>query len=257
VSGAVVRAFVALSMLACAWRASAGEHVAPDPPQHVVGEMDYRAMAQMMEMDDAENIGLVALNRLEWREQNDAAWEARAWYGDDYDKALLKSEGEHEGGFSSARNELLWDRIVSRWWSAQTGLRSDTGSGPTRHWLAFGVEGLAPYWFDVEAAIYAGEAGRTALRVKVEYELLFTQRLILQPEVEANVYGKTDIERQLGSGLSDASVGLRLRYELRREFAAYVGIERRRTFAGTADFARAAGEPVLQTQAVAGLRVWF
>jgi copper resistance protein B len=151
----------------------------------------------------------------------------------------------------------LWDRIFSRWWSWQAGVRHDFGNGPSRNWLALGVQGLAPYWFDIEATAYVGDAGRTAARLQAEYELLFTQRLILQPEFELNAYGKDDPERQIGAGLSDLQLALRLRCEIRREFAPYVGIVWQRSLGKTADLVRAAGEDPSVLQMVAGVRFWF
>ena len=121
----------------------------------------------------------------------------------------------------------------------------------------FGIQGLAPYWFEVDADVYVGDEGRTALRLDAEYELLLTQKLILQPRIEANFYGKRDAERALGAGLSDLTVAVRLRYELWREFAPYVGIERAGKFGATAEYARAAGEETKETRLVAGVRFRF
>ena len=146
---------------------------------------------------------------------------------------------------------------MAAYWDTQLGVRHDGGEGPSRSWLAFGVQGLAPYWFEVDAAVYVGDAGRTALRLEAEYELLLTQKLILQPRVEANLYGKRDAERGLGAGLSDLTAGVRLRYEIRREFAPYVGIEWAGKFGRTADYAQAAGEDAKETRFVAGLRFWY
>ncbi len=136
-------------------------------------------------------------------------------------------------------------------------MRHDSGVGPARTWAAFGIEGLAPYWFETEATIYMGQGGRTAARVAVEYEARFTQRLILQPSLEANWYGRDDQQRGIGAGLSDTEIGLRLRYEIRREFAPYLGIVWKQNFGRTADFVRARGEHVDDLQFVAGVRVWF
>jgi copper resistance protein B len=152
---------------------------------------------------------------------------------------------------------LLWGHAVAAYWDTQLGVRYDSGVGTDRKWLAFGVQGLAPYWFEVEATAYAGEQGRTAFRLEAEYELLLTQKLILQPRIEANFYGKRDVARELGSGLSDLAAGVRLRYEIRREFAPYIGIERADKFGATADFARAAGHDTQETRIVAGLCFWF
>jgi copper resistance protein B len=242
-------------------RSSEAEHVAPEPPQQIMGDMPYRSMVAVMQMDDTALVGRVMFDQLEWRntgEGDAAVWDAKASYGGDYNKALLKTEGEYQhDAVDDARVELLWDRVFSRWWSAQVGMREDLGEGPSRSWVAFGVEGLAPYCFDVEATAYVGDAGRTALRFHVKYDLLITQRLILRSELEANLYGKSDPERQLGAGLSDAQFALRLRYEIRREFAPYIGIAWRQKFAGTGDYAEAAGLSVSDVQALAGIRVWF
>lgn len=220
--------------------------------------MPYGQMATMMQMNDAARTGMVLVDQLEWRdpaEGSAAVWEGEGWYGGDYDKVWLRTEGERVGGETqNAWVELLWDRVVARWWSLQAGARQDFGQGPARTWAAIGVQGLAPYWFDTEATFYVGDAGRTAFRLKMEYELLLTQRLILQPEGEANVYGKSDPARQLGSGLSDLEIGLRLRYEVRRQFAPYVGVVWSRNFGETADLVRAAGGSASEVQFVAGVR---
>lgn len=240
---------------------SEAEHVAPNPPAHDMETMSTRHMIELMQMDDQARFGKVLFDQLEWRTgagSDAAVWDALAWYGGDYDKAWLKSEGTRNGGTTEdARVELLWDHIFARWWSVQTGVRHDFGEGPSRTWAAFGVQGLAPYWFDIEATAYVGEQGRTAARLKAEYELLFTQRLVLQSEAEANLYGKADAERGIGSGLSDLDLGLRLRYEIRREFAPYVGMTWTRRFGTTADLARAAGNDASEVQFVSGLRIWF
>ncbi len=187
-----------------------------------------------------------------------AAYDLQAWYGRTYDRAVLKAEGEADGGeFEAARTELLWGHAVAAYWDAQLGLRYDGGEGPNRSFLAFGVQGLAPYWFELDIAAYLGEEGQSALRLEAEYELLLTQKLILQPRVEANAYGKDDTERGLGSGLSDAAVALRLRYEIWREFAPYAGVEWARKLGETEDLARAAGEDTDETRFVAGMRFWF
>ncbi len=240
---------------------SEAAHVPPDPPQHPMGGMPYQEMAAMMQMDDSARVGKVLFDQLERRntaEGNAAVWDAEGWYGGDYNKVWLRSEGERVGGTTqNARADLLWDYTFARWWSMQAGGRQDFGRGPSRTWAAIGVQGLAPYWFDIETTFYVGEQGRTAVRLKSEYELLFTQRSILQAEGEANLYGKADPARQLGSGLSDLEIGLRLRYEVRREFAPYVGVVWSRAFGGTADRVRESGGNASDVQFVAGLRAWF
>ncbi len=196
---------------------------------------------------------------LQWNDgDRSGVWDVQAWYGYDYDRAVFKSEGAREGSdFREVRSELLWSHALAPFWDMQLGIRHDTGGGPRRNWLAFGVQGLAPYWFEVEATAYAGPGGRHAARLDLSYELLFTQRLILEPQLEMDYYTRSDPLRHVGQGLSEASVGLRLRYEFRREFAPYVGIEHARRFGATADLLRQAGDPVRETAVVAGLRFWF
>lgn len=211
-------------------------------------------------MGDQHRLGQFIADRLERAETDDGAavaYDALAWYGNIYDRVWLKAEGEHENGETAARTELLWGHAVAPFWDAQLGVRYDSGPGEDRPWLAFGVQGTAPYRFNVEATGYVGEEGRSAVRLETEYEWLFTQRLVLQPRFETNLYGKRDPERGLGSGLANMALGLRLRYEIRREFAPYIGIEYARKFGGTADLARAVGEDADETLYVVGLRFWF
>ncbi|MEJ2687533.1 MAG: copper resistance protein B [Gammaproteobacteria bacterium] len=205
----------------------------------------------------------IMLDRLEMRGTdagNLAYWEGQAWVGSDINKLWLKSEGGVlKGRTEEADLEALYSRAMTAFWDLQAGVRHDFGTGekPAREWAAIGLKGLAPYRFDVDATAYVGAAGRTAARVKAEYEVLLTQRLILMPELEFNAYGKEDRARGLGSGLSDVGLALRLRYEIRRELAPYAGVRWTRKFGGTADFARQGGEAVQDTQWVVGLRSWW
>ncbi len=214
-----------------------------------------------LRLADTHNVGSLLVDNLEamrTRERTFMEYEVQAWYGRTFDRAVLKAEGERDGGRSEeSRTELLWGHAIAPYWDTQLGVRYDGGEGPDRRWLAFGVQGLAPYWFNVDVAAYVGDGGRTALRLDAEYELLLTQKLILQPKFETDLYGESDAERGLGSGLSDARVALRLRYEIRREFAPYIGIERLARYGETADFARAAGKGAAETRLLAGLRFWF
>lgn len=235
-------------------------HIPPPPPEHAMGDVPEEEMAEMMGMDDAESYGLMLFDQLEWRDtgEGDAlAWDGRAFYGNDYDKALLKTEGERLDNEYEGSAELLWEHVISRWWSLQAGVAHDFGEGPSRTWAAFGVQGLAPYWFEVEALMYVGEEGRTAASFSAEYEMFLTQRLVLQPKFELDLYGKDDVANGIGSGLSDAELGLRLRYEIRREFAPYVGVLWSRKFGETSDLARDHGGDAEEVQFVAGLRTWF
>lgn len=212
-------------------------------------------------MGDEHNFGSLLIDRLESARSDEnasVAYDIQAWFGRDYDRLVIKAEGDYDGGdVEDARTELLWGHAVAAYWDSQVGVRHDSGIGPERNWIAFGFQGLAPYWFEVDAAFYLGANGRTALRAEAEYELLLTQKLILQPRAELNVYGKRDVERELGSGVSDARLGVRLRYEIRREFAPYVGLERVMRFGATADLVQADGADAQETRWVAGLRWWF
>ena len=222
--------------------------------------MSNAEMTRVMQMDDTARLFMFKLDTFERAKSDDAystAWNAQAWYGSDFDKLLLRSEGESEHGVTDARVEAFWNHAFASYWDWQLGVRRDFGGDPARNWAAFGVQGLAPYWFEVEAAAYFGEGGRTAFGLRAEYELLLTQRLILQPEVELNFYGRDDRARGIASGLSDAEFGLRLRYEIRREFAPYIGVVRkyRRGVDETGfGFEHQIGS---ETQIVAGLRLWF
>jgi copper resistance protein B len=245
---------------ALAGNATPGEHAPPDPPQSHVHAMPYREMAEMMGMDDRKLFGKVMLDRLEWRDADSALyeWDVSAWYGGDFDKLWFESEGEHAAGATrDARVELLWDHIATAWWSTRLGIRQDVGEGPARSWMAFGVAGMTPGFIELQATGYLGDRGRAALRLAADYDLLLTQRLVLQPQAELNFYSRDDPGRLVGTGLSDLELGLRLRYELRREIAPYAGVSWLRRYGDSAKFARAAGEDPHDVTFVAGVRAWF
>ena len=153
--------------------------------------------------------------------------------------------------------QALFSQAVAPYWDFQVGLRKDFLPTPNRNWAVIGFQGLAPYFFEIDAALFIGKGGRTALRLAAEYELLFTQRFILTPEIEMNLYSQNDAVRGIGSGLSDIQTGLRLRYEIRREFAPYVGVNWSKKFGNSADFARTEGEDIDDLQWVIGIRAWF
>jgi copper resistance protein B len=185
-------------------------------------------------------------------------WEGVAWIGTDTDRLWLRSEGEREGGsLESADVEVLYGRGIARWWDLVAGVRHDFAPGASQSFVAVGVMGLAPQKFEVEATGYVSERGKASARLEVEYELLLTNRLILQPLVEVEFQASDDPARGIGSGLSIVEAGLRLRYEFHRQFAPYVGVVHERAFGDTADFRRAGGEDVEDTRIVAGVRFWF
>ncbi|PPT57505.1 copper resistance protein CopB [Xanthomonas arboricola] len=185
-------------------------------------------------------------------------WEARAWIGGDIDRLWLRSEGERQDGRTQAASvEAFYGHAISPWWDLLVGARQDIGAGEQRSWAAFGVQGLAPYKFETEATLYVGSGSRAALRLEGEYEVLLTNRLILQPRVEADIALTDDDRRGVGSGLEQVEVGLRLRYEITRRFAPYIGWVHSRSFGDTARRAVIDDEPARDSRFVAGLRIWF
>ncbi|MEO8927738.1 MAG: copper resistance protein B [Caulobacteraceae bacterium] len=190
---------------------------------------------------------------------NSFRWEGEAWVGTDANRLWIKSEGEvdSQGRVSDGQQEIFYDRPVSTYFDLQGGVRYDADSGPGRGWAAFGIEGLAPWFFKVSATGYVGDAGRFAAKAMVSYDQLLTNRLIVGPEAEVNFYAKDDPARRIGSGLSDLDAGLRLRYEITRKFAPYIGVTFERKFGATADFVRAAGERSADVRFTTGLRTWF
>lgn len=214
-----------------------------------------------MHMEDDPTLTKVMINQLEIRKadqgDNPLAWEAEAWVGKDLNKLWLKTEGEKVGSkVEEAELQVLYSRAVAPYWDVQAGVRKDF-KPEGREWATVGVKGLAPYFFETDAALFVGDDGRTAARLKGEYEIMLTQKTVLSPEAEINLYGKDDPAMGIGSGLSDASAGLRLRHEFKREFAPYVGVNWSKKFGKTADFSRADGEKTEDTQFVAGVRLWF
>ena len=213
------------------------------------------------DMEDDPLLLTVILDQLEMRDvggDNTLSWDGQGWLGRDLHKIWIKTDGERTAGSTDeVELQFLYSKVIARYWDFQLGVRHDFEPSPSRSWAAIGFKGLAPYFFDIDAAAFIGESGRTALRFEAEYELLFTQRLILTPDIEINLYGQNDPDAGIGAGLSDLEAGLRLRYEIRREFAPYIGVNWSRLFGNTADFARIAGEKSSETQLVIGLRAWF
>lgn len=206
-------------------------------------------------------LGKVMIDQLEVRdadEHNLLVLDGQGWFGKDLQKLWFKAEVERKDSETEeAELQVLYSQAIAPFWDVQVGVRQDFQPTPSRTWAVIGLQGLAPYFFEIDTTLFIGESGRTALRLEAEYELLFTQRLILTPEVEVNLYGKNDADLGVGSGLSDIEAGLRLRYEIRREFAPYIGVNWNKSFSNTADFARSAGEKTDDVQWVIGVRAWF
>jgi len=240
---------------------AAGQPVTPIPP---VTDADRAAAFPDVEpraMQDDTLHYFVLLDQLEWQGSDTTSgmrWDSTGWVGGDQNRLWFRTDGgADDGRLGEAAAHVLYGRAVARWWDVVVGVRQDVRPGPARSWLALGVQGLAPYWFEIEATVYLGAGGRTAARLEAQYELLLTNRLVFQPLVEVNLSGKTDIERGIGAGLSSFDAGLRLRYEIRRELAPYVGLTWRDTFGETSRFAEATGEAAGDRRLVAGLRLWF
>jgi len=210
---------------------------------------------------DEHNFSSLLVDRLEAVSTSDnksAIYDLQFWYGRDYDRLVIKAEGDYDNqSLEESSTELLWSHALGAYWNSQLGIRYDRFEDSDRSWLGFGVQGLAPYWFELDITGYVGEKGRTSISIDAEYEILITQKLILQPRAEMELNGKDDEATGVGAGFSNMTAGLRLRYEIRREIAPYVGIEWARKFGATADFASAKNSDISETQAVAGMRFWF
>ena len=212
-------------------------------------------------MNDDPLLTMLVVDQLEIRTadgRDPLVWDAEGWVGKDLHKFWIKTEGEYVSDrVEEVELQALYSRAVTPFWDLQFGWRRDIRPTPARDWLAFGLKGLAPYFFDIDVALFIGDSGRTSARLQIEYEEMLTQRLILVPEIELNLYGKDDPATGIGSGLSNIEVGLRLRYEIRREFAPYIGLNWTHLYGRTADFARAEGADVDDTQFVFGVSVWY
>ena len=204
---------------------------------------------------------LFVINQLEWQGSDDGravGWDAKGWIGGDIDRLWLRTEGERaKGKTENAEVQALWGHAISPWWDVVAGMRQDFKPGDSQSWAAFGLQGMALYNFEAEATLFVGEGGQTAARLEGDYDILLTNRLVLQPTAEANFYGKNDPGRGIGSGLAQTEVGVRLRYEIRREFAPYVGVTWNRAYGQTAEYARDEGEDRSEVRWVLGVRLWF
>lgn len=239
----------------------------PVPTDHAAGALyDPAAMARARAAMIAEGGGMTyskwMLDRLEYRAGKGAdgyAWEGEGWIGGDINRFAVKSEGEGAFGGSLERAEVqaLYSRAIDPWFNLQAGVRQDFGEGPDRSYAVIGIDGLAPYWFEVGAEAFLSTRGDAHLRLEASYDQRITQRLILQPAAEFNLAAQHVPELGIGAGPSDIELGLRLRYEIAREFAPYVGVHWERKLGDTADYARAAGDKPSATSLVIGLRAWF
>lgn len=248
----------------------AGDAPAPPPPMDHFADRQFpkdemaRARERMMREQGGRTFHQIMFNLAEYRARQGRDgyhWDGEAFVGGDVDRLWLKSEGEGEGAFGerlgSAEVQALYSHAIGPYFNLQAGVRQDFGRGPNRTYATVGFEGLAPYMFEVEGALFLSTKGDLLGRFEGYYDQRITQRLILQPRVELNLAAQDVPENRIGSGLTDAELGLRLRYEITRRFAPYVGVTHEAKTGRTADFARADGEDPTTTSFVAGLRIWF
>lgn len=214
-------------------------------------------------MHDNEIFAVFLADRFEYqvKEREDTfLWDVQAWLGSDYNKLWFKSEGVwlfDKERAEEAQLELLYSRNVTTFWDLQVGMRHDFKPEPIRTSAALGVQGLAPFWFEVEATAYISDDGDISAVLETEYDLLLTQRLILQPRFETSVAVQEVEKYGIGQGINDIELGLRLRYEIRREFAPYIGLSWSRKVGETADLAEDDGEDIDETLFVIGIKAWF
>ncbi len=202
-------------------------------------------------------------DRLEYRTRDGdpaLSWDVQAWAGGDFHKVWLKSEGTlsiDDEEFEEARAELFYSRNVGPFWDLQVGVRHDFDPSPGRTFAAFGVQGLAPLWFEIDATAYLSEDGDLSAILEAEYDLFLSQRLVLQPRFETSAALQEVEEYGVGQGINEVELGLRLRYEVKREFAPYVGISWNRKIGETENLAEEEGEDIDEFSVVVGLKTWF
>ena len=223
--------------------------------------MNSSRLQVMREVSGLEPIFWVQGDRVEYRAHEGAdgyLWDVQGYYGGDYDKFWFKSEGEGSFGeqVEDAEVQALWSHAIGPWFDLQAGVRQDL-TGPARTHAVLGVQGLAPYLFEVDAAAFLSNKGDLTARVEAELDQRITQRLILQPRAEISLSAQDIPELGVGAGIDRIEVGLRLRYEIMREFAPYIGVEQEWLVGQSADYARAGGEDASVTNYVVGIRLWF
>lgn len=185
-------------------------------------------------------------------------WEGEAWFGD-LNRFVFRAKGEGtlDEGVDQAEVQALYAKALDPWWNLQLGIRQDIRPSPARTWATLGIEGRAPYQFEVQVAAFLSDKGQVAARIEGAYDQRITQRLILQPRAELDLAAQDMPDQRVGAGLSTAELGLRLRYEVRREFAPYVGVNWTWAAGKTADYARTDGRDTTERSVVAGIRFWF
>ncbi|MDF3075776.1 MAG: copper resistance protein CopB [Alphaproteobacteria bacterium] len=220
------------------------------------------ASAQSPDHGHAHLLWMVQAEEFEFRASKHGesfVWDVHAWIGSDEGKFLFKAEGELpvEGALEKAEFQGLWSWRISDFFDAQAGLRYDYRPGPQRGFAVLGVQGMAPYFIEVGAAAFVSHKGEVSARLEAEYDLYITQSVVLQPSAEINLSAQNVRARGVGAGISDFELGLRLRFEVEREFAPYIGVNWERKLFRTARYTRDEGEPAGALSLVAGVRFRF
>jgi len=246
----------------------AGNAATPKPPMDHYADRQFppaemaRSRETMMAEGGGQTLSQVMFNLAEYQSRHGRdgyRWDGEAWFGGDINRLTLKSEGEgaFRDGVEAAEIQALYSRAIGPYFNLQAGMRYDFKPNPSRAYAVLGFEGLAPYWFEVEGALFLSDKGDLLGRVEGYYDQRLTQRLVLQPRVELNLAAQDVPENRIGAGLSSAELGLRLRYEITRKFAPYVGVSYDAKSGRTARYARDDGDDPTSTSFVAGVRVWF
>ncbi len=245
-----------------------GNTPAPAPPTDHAADALFGAdhMNESRNVLYHENGGMsyhsFLFNLAEYRVQKGGGayhWDGEGWFGGDINRFVVKTEGEGavRGNVESAEAQALYSRAINPWFNLQAGVRQDIRPRPARTYATIGFEGLTPYWFEVSGAVFLSDKGDVLGRLEGYYDQRITQKLILQPRVELNFAAQNVPANDVGAGLSDAELGLRVRYEIKREFAPYVGVSWDGKVGSTANYARSAGKRVQGASLVLGIRTWF
>lgn len=247
---ACVAAIAVVAFHSSSWAQSATNAARPNPARSEEAMHGERLYGQVL-VDEFE---------YRWKDGQDVtAWDAQAWYGGDYEKVWLKTEGNFRSPqrVNDAEAQLLYSRLIGYYWDLQAGVRHDFRPNPSRSYGVIGIQGLAPGFFEVDTSGFVSQDGDLSARLKASYDLLITQRLILQPKLQINAAAQDVPELHTAAGLNSIELGLRLRYELAREFAPYVGINWTRNLGETAQLVRRTGDDPNEFAGLVGVRFWF